>query len=269
MNTGRPLRADIWVTDLARDTTSRLTSLLADNNFPVWTPDGKNIVFEALGSAALGMYWIRADGSGEPQRLTDGKPRQIPGSFSPDGKRLAYQQATDSGRSEIWTASIEGDSDHPRLGRAELFLGTPYSTLNPVFSPDGRWLAYYSNETGTYEVYVRPFPGPGGRQQISTGGGRYPMWSPIGRELFFLASDRRIMVAGYSARGDSFTAAKPQVWSEGRLAEAPFRSYDLAPDGKRFVGLLYPDGTSEPRPFTHVTVMLNFFDELRRVPVNK
>jgi Tol biopolymer transport system component len=108
-----PLRADIWVRDLDRDTRSRLTSLPEDN-FPVWTPDGKNIVFESFGAVAPGMYWIRADGSGEPQRLTDGKRWQIPRSFSPDGKRLAYSQSA-SGGLEIWTAPIEGESNHPRV----------------------------------------------------------------------------------------------------------------------------------------------------------
>jgi Tol biopolymer transport system component len=247
------------VKELERETVSRLTSVPGDNNAPVWTPDGNNIVFEALGSAAPGMYWIRADGSGEPQRLTDGKPRQIPYSFSPDGKRLAY-----SGASEIWTAPIEGDRDHPRLGTAELFLRSPHLMYGPMFSPEGRWLAYMSNETGTTEVYVRPFPGPGGRQQISTGGGRWPIWSRDGQELFFLGADRRIMVAKYSVNGDSFTPGKPQVWSEQHLLELPVPIYDLAPDGKRVAGILYVDGTSEQKPLTHLTVLLNFSEELRR-----
>jgi serine/threonine-protein kinase len=262
MRTG-PLRADIWLKDIERDTVSRLTSLPGDNNLEVWTPDGKSIVFEAFGSDAPGMYWIRADGSGEPQRLTDGKPRQIPGSFSPDGNRLAYSQSSN----EIWTAPVEGDRDHPILGKAELFLRSPYSAYGPVFSPDGRWVAYMSNETGNIEVYVRPFPGPGGRQQISTGGGRSPIWSRNGQELFFLSADRRIMVAKYAVNGDSFSANKPQVWSDQRLLELPVPVYDLAPDGKRVAGILYADGTSEAKPLTHLTVLLNFSDELkRRVP---
>jgi serine/threonine-protein kinase len=261
-----PLRSDIWVKDVDRETTSRLTSLPGVNTAPLWTPDGRNIVFEAGASAAPGIYWVRADGSGEPQRLMDGKPREIPGSFSPDGKRLAYTQATDAGSAEIWTVPVEGDRDHPRLGKAELSVRAAFSAYSPAFSPDGRWLAYASNETGRSEVYVRPFPGPGGRQQVSTAGGTQPTWSANGGELFFLASDRRIMVIRYSARGDSITASKPQVWSETRLVEAPIRVYDLAPVGKRFATILYADGTDQ-KPFTHLTVLLNFFDELkRRVP---
>jgi serine/threonine-protein kinase len=258
-----PSRADTWVKDLERGTTSRLTSLPGENRRPVWTPDGKGIVFEQLGSTAPGLYWIRADGSGEPQRLTEGKPRQIPSSFSPDGKRLAFDQLTDGRISEIWTATVEGDRERPRLGKPGPFLCTPFSTYEPVFSPDGRWLAYHSNETGTFEVYVRPSPGPGGRQQISTGGGTWPVWSRHGQELFFLDADRRIMVVPYVVNGDSFTAGKPRVWSERRLLGS-FPGYDIAPDGKRFAGILYTDGTSEPKQSTHVTVLLDFADELRR-----
>jgi serine/threonine-protein kinase len=258
-----PLRGDIWVQDLERDTPSRITSLPGENRRPAWTSDGKGIVFQQLGSAAPGMYWIRADGSGEPVRLTEGKPSQFPNSFSPDGKWLAFEQLTDGRIPEIWTAAVEGEREHPRLGKAEPFVRMPFFAYEPVFSPDGHWLAYHSNETGTYEVYVRPFPGPGGRQQISTGGGTKPIWSRHGQELFFLNADRRIMVVRYVGNGDSFAAGKPQVWSEKRLLGS-VPGYDVAPDGKRAAAILYADGTSEAKPFTHVTVLLNFFDELRR-----
>jgi serine/threonine-protein kinase len=111
------------------------------------------------------LYWIRSDGSGEAQRLTDGKLQEIPYSFSPDGKRLAFQQTGHSGSQDIFTAPFEADPEKGaqgiRLGKPELFLGTPFSEVLPAFSPDGRWLAYQSNESGPYEVYVRPFPGPG------------------------------------------------------------------------------------------------------------
>ena len=254
-------RADIWVQDLDRDAVSRLTHLPGVNHHPVWTPDGANLVFESVLGAAPSLYWIRADGSGEPQRLTNDGIRRIPSSFSPDGKRLAYYQQS-VGHYEIWTAPLEGDHDHPRLGKAELFLQTTFAIFSAKFSPDGRWLAYFSEETGTREVYVRPFPGPGGKTQISTGGGQHPIWSRNGRELFFLAPDRRVMVADCTAKGDSFVAGKPRVWSETRLLDRPYEIFDVAPDGKRFAVVLYADGTSEP--MTQLTVLLNFFDDLRR-----
>jgi Tol biopolymer transport system component/predicted Ser/Thr protein kinase len=265
-----PGRADIWVKDLKRDTMSRLTSLPGENYFPVWTPDSRNIVFRSSNPVAPGLYWTHADGSGEPQRLTDVNTPEIPNSFSPDGKRLAYEQLRADSPWEIWTAPVEGDGNHPRLGKAERFLSTPFSEREPAFSPDGRWLAYSSNETGTYEVYVRPFPGPGSKSPISTGG-RFPIWSRRARsarhKLFFLAADQRIMVADYTAKDSSFAPGKPQVWSERRLMVAAMGyTYDLAPDGKRFAVFLYAGGASEQeqKPSDSVTVLLNFFDELRR-----
>jgi serine/threonine-protein kinase len=264
---------DIWLQDLERDTTSRLTSLPGRNASPVWTPDNKYIVFQSVGSAAPGIYFIRADGSGEAQRLTDGKTWQLPRSLSPDSRRLAYEQDS-AGHLEIWTAPVEGDRDHPRLGKAEPFLRTAFDESRPTFSPDGRWLAYQSNETGTWEVYVRPFPGPGGKFPISTGGGRFPIWSrgsgAASRELFFLSPDWHIKVANFTANGDSFSTGKPQLWSQSTLLFLGNNyPYELAPDGKRFAAVLYPGGTSErsQNPIDSVSFVLNFFDELkRRVP---
>jgi serine/threonine-protein kinase len=268
---------DIWVKDLDRDTPSRLSFLPGQNRFPVWTPDGKNIVFQSTNPAAPGMYWIRSNGSGQAQPLTNGKRQEAPNSFSPDGKRLAFYQIGNGGSMDIFTALVEGDpargatpsgSAGVRLGKAELFLGTPFAEVLPAFSPDGRWLAYQSNESGTFEVYVRPFPGPGGRWQISTGGGLFPVWSRDGRELLFETMDQRVMAVGYTVihqtGGDSFSAGKPWVWTEARLRSlATSSNYDLAPDGKRLAAML-ADNANGQKPPTHLTFLLNFFDELRR-----
>ena len=264
-----PVRADIWVKDLERDTISRLTHLPGRNNAPLWTPDGKSIVFVSLFQAAPGLFWTRADGAGDAQRLTDTKTSQFafPCSFSPDGKRLAYFQLNADGHREIWTALVEGDRDHPRLGKPQAFLRTSFSEAYPAFSPDGRWLAYSSNESGTNELYVRPFPGPGGKWQISTGGGGYPIWSRDGHKLFFLTRDWRIMVASYTATGDSFAAGRPQVWSQKSLIFAGGNyPYDLTPDGKHFAVVMNSTAMAEQeqKPIDSVTVLLNFFDELRR-----
>jgi Tol biopolymer transport system component len=258
---------DIWVKDLDRDTLSRLSFLPGVNRHPVWTPDGKNIVFPSFNPAAPGIYGIRSDGSGEAQRLTGPKVQQSPYSFSPDGKRLALQQTGNGGGMDIFTAPVEADPAQAfgiRLGKPELFLGTQFDEDYPAFSPDGRWLAYTSNESGTSEVYVRPFPGPGGRSQISTGGGRFPLWSRDGRELVFETLDQRVMAASYAARGDSFMSGKPRLWSETRLVDLGTSSnYDLSPDGKRLAVMLADDASRQKEP-THLTFLLNFFDELRR-----
>jgi serine/threonine-protein kinase len=268
-SSGNGAAADLWLKDLDRDTTTRLTFQPGENRWPVWTPDGRYIVFRSLKSGTRGLYWIRSDGSGEAIRLTDGQLGEYPYSFSPDGKRLAFTQHGNGGGPDIFTASIEGDAGHPRLGKPELFLGTPFTEVFPAFSPDGRWLAYTSNESGTHEVYVRPFPhAEGGRWQISAGGGTYPLWSHDGNELVFQTDDQHVMVVSYTAKGDSFTAGKPRLWSEARLANLNVPNYDLAPDGKGIAAVLAHDDSS--KPLTHLTFLLNFSDEIqRRVPGRK
>ena len=214
------------------------------------------------------MYWIRSDRSGEPQRLTEGKHQENPYSISPDGKRLAFHQDGGSGSWDIFTAPIEGDPGHSKLGKPELFLGTPSPEVYPAFSPDGRWLAYESNESGNFEVYVRPFPGPGGRSQISTGGGLFPLWSR--RDLLFQTPDLRVMAVSYTAKGDAFAPGKLRVWTKTRVRNpGAVSNYDLAPDGKHLAAMLADDASGE-KPPTHLTFLLNFLDELqRRAPLAK
>ena len=163
------------------------------------------------------------------------------------------------------------DPNNPRPGKPEVFLRTPFSESEPAFSPDGRWLAYASDESGVLEVYVRSFPGRGGQKQISSGGGIFPTWSRNGRELFYRARDNRIMVASYAAKGDSFVAEKPRVWSQAPIGDTGvWPNFDLAPDGTRFAVLMAAEGTAKEKPPTQVTFLLNFSDELRRrVPVGK
>ncbi|HYL37608.1 MAG TPA: protein kinase [Bryobacteraceae bacterium] len=252
---------DIWVKDLERDTASRLSFFPGENRRPVWTPDGKHIVFSSGNPAAPGLYWIRSDGSGEAQRLTE-QPNAAPYSFSPDGGRLALYPGGNASP-DIFTARVEGDPEHARLEKPELFVGTPAIEIFAAFSPDGRWLAYQSNESGIFEIYVRPFPGPGGRWQISTGGGVYPLWSRDGHELFFENLQFNVMVAGYSVGGDAFKPGKPRQWSAlPLLFTSPYSNYDLAPDGKHVAAMLALDEAK--LKITHLTFLLNFFDELRR-----
>jgi len=255
------------VSDLDRDAPSRLTFLAGSNQWPAWAPDGRSIIFESTNPAAPGLYWIRSDGSGEAQRLTDGKLAEWPSSFSPDGKRLAFSQRerANGGSQDIFTARIEGDPDHPHLGKPELFVGTQAIEDAPRFSPDGRWLAYQSNESGIFETYVRPFPPGGGRWQISTGGGMFPVWSRDGHELLFETLDRRVMAVSYDAKGDSFAAGKPRIWSEIRLPDfGPRTTYDLAPDGKRLAAVLTSDEMAGQNLSMRLSFLVNFFDELRR-----
>jgi serine/threonine-protein kinase len=263
---------DIWIHNLERNTTSRLTSMAGRNSMPVWTADSQNVVFSNFAASNSAIYWIRSDGSGEAQKMANVENQWRPQAISPDGKWLAGVIPGGTGGVPILMAPIEGEPDHPRLGKAVPFLATPYVTISPTFSPDGRWIAYASGEPGKRGIWVRPFPGPGGQWQVSTGDGEFPIWSRNGHELFFLTDDK-IMVAGYTANGNSFVPDKPRLWSEGRLlnlGSPPIPTYDAAPDGKRFAVILYADGTAEEKPITHATFLLNFFDELRRkVPSGK
>jgi serine/threonine-protein kinase len=196
----------------------------------------------------------------------------FPYSFSPDGRRLAYAELNPEMGLDIWMLPLETDApDHAKPGKPEPFLRTSSNETDPAFSPDGRWLAYSSDESGTLEIYVRPFPGPGRKWRISTAGGRMPIWSRAGRELAYQALDNRIMMAPYAVNGDSFPPGKPYLWSDKQLesfTEGP--TMDLALDGKRFAVLMAPQGSGEPRAPMQVIFLLNFFDELRRrVPTAK
>ena len=172
---------------------------------------------------------------------------------------------------DLWTVPIESDGGELRAGKPEAFLQTAADERAPVLSPDGRWLAYSSDESGTFQVYVRAFPDKGGKWQISNGGGTYPMWPRNGHELFFETLDGRVMAAAYTVKGDSFVADKVRMWSDKQLGGSVnnTKNIDLAPDGKRIVALMpaaEAKGSQEAQ--NHVVFLENFFDELRRrVPV--
>ena len=262
---------DIWIYEWARDTLTRLTSDPGGARKPVWTPDGSRIVF-ASGRAdsradrsALNLFWQRADGSGEAQRLTESRNPQLPASWHPSGKFLAFEEQTAQTSYDLMILPLEGDDRSGwKPGKPTVFLNSPFAEHEPMFSPDGRWLAYSSNESGRNEVYVRPFPGPGGKSQISTSGGIFPTWSRTRHELFYSSLDQRIMVAPYAVEGDSFRAEKPGLWSDVRYSDrGPNRMFDLHPDGERFA---FAPVTQAPvaKP-DHLAFIFNFFDELRRI----
>ena len=215
------------------------------------------------------MSVTRSDGAGKPQTLRQSKDGR-PMSFTADGKRLAFNELS-SGKIHLWTVPLESDGAGLRAGKPEVFLQTPADERNPSFSPDGRWMAYSSDESGTFQVYVRAFPDKGGKWQISNSSGAYPMWSRIGHDLFFETLDNHIMAAGYTEKGDSFVADKPRVWSEKQIGGAVGnKNVDLAPDGKRIVALMPVETPEAQKAQNQVTFLENFSDELRRkVPVGK
>ena len=251
---------DLWVYEWERDRLTRLTFAPGLDASPVWSPDGKSIVFMSTRhGGAANLYWMRADGAGEVVRLTESNNGQYPSSFSPDGKWLAFAEQNPQTNLDLWTLPLaEVESGHPKPGKPGPFLVTQYNEAWPVISPDGRWLAYESDESGNEEIYVRQFPGPGGKWRVSTGGGNLPVWSKKGRKLFYQSAEG-IMVADYTTTDATFAANKPQLSAEKKS----LGGFDLAPDFERFA-VLQSEAPDQKAP-TQVVFLLNFFDELRRL----
>jgi eukaryotic-like serine/threonine-protein kinase len=259
---------DIWLYDWQRDTVTRLT-FTGNANRPWWSPDGRYIAFRTV---VAGTSVTRSDGAGKTQPLIQSKNQEGSFSFTPDGKRLAFMEQDSKTAYDLWTVPLESDSAGLRAGKPEVFLQTPAEERYPSFSPDSRWMAYASNESGTYQVYVRAFPDKGGKWQISNSDGAYPMWSRTGHDLFFETLENRIMVAAYTVKDDSFVADKPRVWSEKQIGGIvnSTTNVDLAPDGKRIVALMPVETAEGQKAQNQVTFLMNFSDELRRkVPVGK
>jgi serine/threonine-protein kinase len=254
---------DLFVYDLDRKVTARLT-FDGRSALPVWSPDGKHIAYRSA-AGGFGLWWVRSDGAGEPERLLQSQNNVVASSLSPDGRRLAYMEVDPETSFDIWTLPLDlSDPDHPKPGKPESFLRTPFSESGLNFSPDGRWIAYSSNESGTQEIYVRPFPGPGGKWQISARVRSYAFWTKDGHSLFYEATDRRIMVVDYTVNANSFIPGKPRVWSDRPIFSPGVAHLDLAPDGKHFVVLAPPENGAPGTGSVHVTFLENLFDELRR-----
>lgn len=267
--TGTSAGGAIDVYDFQRETISRLTQTQTDL-FPVWTPDGKHIVYRSQTDGKYSMRWIRSDGGGEVQVLRESRHALRPYSFSPDGRNLAFAELAGDTGWDLWIQPMElPGTDHPRALEAERFLRTSFNETEPAFSPDGRWLAYTSSESGELEVYVRPFPvstSSDARQwKVSASGGRYPTWSRATKELLYETVDNRIMSVTYRTDGQIFTADKPRLRSTAQIFErgTALWNFDLAPDGRGFIVFPRAEGS------VHVAFLLNFFDELqRRVPAS-
>jgi eukaryotic-like serine/threonine-protein kinase len=261
--------AQVWLYDLSRETLTRLTFEGSANQNSVWTPDGKRIAFLSNKEGPLNIFWQLADGSGGLERLTTSEYLQAPNSWSPDGQLLAFIELNPTTQRDIWVLRIgDTSASSGQVRKAQPFLRTRFDESAPRFSPDGRWLAYISDESGRYEIYVQPYPGPGGKWQISTEGGTEPVWNGNGRELFYRSGEK--MMAVDIATQPGFAAGTPRVLFEGRYepASVPVSNYDVSPDGQRFL-MLKPVEQTEAAP-TQINVVLNWFEELKqKVPTGK
>jgi serine/threonine protein kinase len=257
---------DLWVYEWARDILTRVTTDDVDDQNPVWSPDGRRIVYASKRSDKVTPHlnWRLADGTGPIERLTNDPYVEYPFSWHPSGKFLAYTVLNPQTTQDIMILPLQGDEVSGwKPGKPMVFLNSPGNDGDPQFSPDGRWIAY----VGSAEVYVRPFPGPGGQWQVSNNGGGVPVWSKAGHELFYGSRDGQIMVVPYSVEGDSFRPERPKPWSDAHYAlEVPtarLRHFDLHPDGKRFAVAPVVESASAQTQNKAVFIF-NFFDELRR-----
>jgi serine/threonine protein kinase/Tol biopolymer transport system component len=244
---------DLWIQDLARATLTRLTSEeTVGNAFPVWTPDGTHVVFRT----STGMYSIAADGSGHPQPIAGAVSGDLPCSIAPDGDTLAFMRQNAQTSRDVYVLSLDGRSGPRPVVNAPAYEG------GAQFSPDGHWMTYASDESGQMQVYVRPFPGPERRWQVSTEGGTQPLWGRTGREIFYRLGNK-MMVVEVSSRVD-LTLSQPRQLFEQRYVfqNVSLANYDLSGDGQRF--LMVKDEAGSGR----LNVVLNWTNELKRlVPI--
>ena len=253
-------RQNLWIHDFSRQTWTRLTSDAGPDLLATWTPDGEFIAFRSGNSLA----WTRSDGSGKVEHMTGVSANAGPNSFAPDGKWLAFWPLEPN--SDLWIVPVERTPGSMRLGQPQPLLQQPGSKGAPAISPDGRWVAYTSSESGRFEIYVMPLSpqrqAEGAKWTVSNEGGVAPIWSPNGRGLFYQGFDCRIHVVEYTVKGSSFVAEKPRIWSPTRLGDTGiFPAFDVAPDGKRVLALL---DAGDPKPETLIHVLLNVDSEVGR-----
>jgi Tol biopolymer transport system component len=265
------IESDIRIWDVVRKTLTKLTFDKGREITPIWTSDGKRIVYFSDHEVANtgGVYWKPSDGTGEVEKLVSVPGREIhPFSCSGDGKILVMQEVVTQTNTDLVMLSLEGDRTRKPL------LQTDHVEAMPKVSPDGRWMAYTSNESGNHEIYVRPFPEANkGKWQISTAGGISPLWSPDGRELFYLSEDNSAMAVAVETK-PALSFGTPKLLYKSAYQGFSIGSgtpWDVHPDGKRFLMIKPPRSTGaapaasgQPR----ITVVVNWFEELKqRVPV--
>ncbi len=242
----------IWVYNIESSTLSQLTFHNNSTREPVWDPEGKRVAYRYSKDGTYNICWKPADGSGEEMLLLKRDQFTSAASWSPDGESFAFYEINPMTSRDICILSIKDDS-------TSVFVATDANQTSPVFSPDGEWIVYTSNETGRYEVFVQPYPVTGAKYRISNDGGIGPVWAPDGRELFYLNGDK-MMVVAIETR-PVFKQGTPQLLFEGRYLSSTYRAgYDIHPDGERFL-MIKTEG--ESTTVNRINVVLNWFEELK------
>jgi serine/threonine-protein kinase len=252
---------DLWLWDLKRSTLSRLTTGAGVDTYPEWTPDGRDLIFSSQRFGQLNLFRQPSDGAGAAERLKESADAQTGTSLTRDGQSLIFTQTTSATGDDVMRMTLDDTRAISPLVRS------PFAERNGIVSRDGRWLAYEANDSGRFEIYVRPFPKvDGGRWQVSTNGGTRPLWSPDGGELFYVAPSGAIMRVGVSG-GSAWAATTPTlVVKEGYFTQPgnPGRTYDISSDGQRFL-MIKGSAAATPSPHTGIVVVLNWTEELKHL----
>jgi Tol biopolymer transport system component len=251
---------DIWIWDLKRDTIARLTDKAGADQYGLWAPDHR-LIFTSVVSGRTEIFRHRPDAVGQPEKITDTSADKLvpfPNAVTPDGAQIIFRSASGATKNDLWVANLEGDRTPRKL------LSTEHDERNPSLSPDGKFMAFESDMSGgRLEVFIRPFPNvDGGQWKVSVAGGEEPVWSPTGREIFYLAEGRLTSVPV------TITPGGPELGRPSTLFPvSPYffggigRNYDVTRDGRRFVMVKNPElqGSSSPP----ISVVLHWVDELR------
>lgn len=232
--------SDIWVFDRVGHTYTRLT-FTGNSQIPEWSPDGQRILYRV--SATREIWWQAVDGSTKPELLYTADESVNEAIMSPDGKWLIYRTSPNAAHvRDIFAVPLDGDR------KPVLLVGGPFQESHPRISPDGHWMVYQSNESGRFEIYVRPFPGAGSRTQVSSEGGSEPLWSRSGQQLYFRSPAGLVTVS--VTTGATFTIGERRISAVGEsFDDATHANYDVAPDGQLL--MLRPTGAGVTGVFVH------------------
>jgi serine/threonine-protein kinase len=261
---------DIWIWDLARQALTRLTFDAGPDVSPVWSPDSQRVIFASARSGSSNLYWQAADGTGSVERLTESRNIQVPYAVTPDGTEILLRELISNQNDLMRLPLASQRPPSPSVSKTPApLVRTMFNEQNAELAPKGQWLAYESNESGRYEIYVRPFPNvEAGRWQISTNGGTTPLWSRSGEELFYIAADRSIQGVRVDS-SSSWRSSTPMKVLRGPYFflpgnPTPVRAFDIAPDGKRFL-MMKESSTDDASERQSLIIVEHWLEELKRL----